>query len=173
MKENNYSLWLMPEGENFQKYTDLIKKLAKEHGGPTFVPHITLLGNILLPEAEVLDRAQLVVENQRPFTVNLMGIGCEDYYFRTLYAKAEIPKELQALHDRAKEIFRMNDIPPYMAHLSFLYGNYPKELKDKIIKEIGDQSASLPINSIYVFYASAYSAPETWHQIAELPLNNP
>lgn len=55
------------------------------------------------------------------------------------------------LHNKAKEIFNMTKIPPYMPHLSLMYGNYPQALKDKIIQEIGkNQSTQFEVNSVHL-----------------------
>lgn len=145
-----YTLWLMPKGQIYKRLDGIIKKLADKNNGPVFQPHITLLGEIELPENEVIKKTEALVKNQKPFMVNLHEIGYEDYHFRALFVKAIITPQLQNLHERAKRIFKM-EIPPYMAHLSLLYGNYPIDLKEKIIKEIGrDQKALFEIDSVFL-----------------------
>lgn len=150
MRSKGYTLWLMPREEIYIRLEQLIKKLAAEYGGPIFEPHVTLLGDIELPEKEMLWRTEELVKGQKSFPVTLKQIYYEDFYFRTLFVKAEISYMLRTLHDKAKKIFEM-DIPPLMAHLSILYGNYPKEVKEKIIREIGkDQTATFDVNSIFL-----------------------
>lgn len=144
------TLWLMPKGQIYKKFDGIIKKLADENNGPVFKPHVTLLGEIELSEYEVIKKTEALVKNQKPFMVNLHEIGYEDYHFRALFVKAIITPQLQNLHDRAKRIFKMG-ISPYMAHLSLLYGNYPVDLKKKIIKEIGqEQSAQFEVSSVFL-----------------------
>ena len=157
----------MPKGDIYKKYDELIKKLAKENNGPVFKPHVTLLRDIELAEDEVIKRTEELVSGQKPFQINLGEIGYEDYRFRALFVKTVISPQLQNLHDRAKQIFEM-EIPPYMAHLSLLYGNYPVELKEKIIKEIGkEQLVQFAVSSVFLKKAGKI---KDWKIIKEFPL---
>lgn len=159
-----YTLWLMPKGQIYKKLDGLIKKLADENNGPVFKPHVTLLGDIDLPENEIIKKTEELISGQKPFMINLNEIGYEDFHFRALFIKAIITPQLQNLHDRAKKIFKMN-LPPYMAHLSLLYGNYPVELKKKIIQEIGrDQRAQFEVISIFLVKGGEV---ENWKIIKE------
>lgn len=161
-----YALLLVPKGAIYKKYHGLIKKLAKENNGPVFEPHITLLGEIELPEHEVIKKTAELISAQEPFQIKLDGIGYEDYHFRALFVKAVISPQLQNLHEQAKQIFRM-EIPAYMAHLSLLYGNYPIYKKEEIIKSIGsNQASTFEINSIFVQKAGLI---KDWKIIKELP----
>lgn len=136
MYSKGYTLWLIPIGEAYAKLSNLIKGLAEEYNGPIFEPHVTLLGDIEITEEEAIQRTGQLVSDQKSFPINLRLVDFENLHFKTLFVKAEITKPLQDLHNRAKQIFKM-DIPPYMPHLSLLYGIYPVELKKKIISEIG------------------------------------
>ena len=157
----------MPTGEEYKRFADLIGKLARDYKAPIFQPHITSLGGIMLPEAEIVKRTKQLVLNQKPFTVNMGEIDYENYYFRTLFVRVDKTESLLALHNRSKEIFRM-DIPPYMPHLSLLYGTFPVETKEKIIKEIGkDLSCQFEINSVHLVKGGAV---EDWHIVGKFQL---
>lgn len=148
MKSKGYTLWLVPTGEVFRKFSNIINKLAKDYDAPVFDPHVTLLGEIMQPEDECIVKTKQLVKNQKPFIVNLEAIGYQDYYWRTLFVYAKKTPNLQNLHERAKKIFDM-EVPPYMPHLSLLYGMFPVETKREIIKEIGrQQKASWEVNKV-------------------------
>ena len=167
MKSKGHTLWLVPTGKAYDKFSNLIKKLAGENNAPVFQPHVTLLGDFMQPEEECIRLTKQVVHGQKPFTINMGEIGYEDFYFRTLFLRAEKTEPLLTLHNRSKEIFKM-DIPPYMPHLSLLYGTFPVEIKKKIIKEIErDQSCQFEINSVYLVKGGAV---EDWRIIGEFPL---
>ena len=119
------------------------------------------------PEEECIRLTKQVVHGQKPFTINMGEIGYEDFYFRTLFVRAKETEALLALHNRAKEIFKMN-IPPYMPHLSLLYGTFPQTLKEEIIKEIGrNQSTEFEISSVHLVKGGEV---EDWRIIGEFPL---
>jgi len=146
-----YTLWLMPKGEIYKKFAGLIKRLAKQYNAPPFQPHVTLLGEIKQPEEEVIRKTEQLTLGKKSFPVTLRQIDYQDYHFRALFVKAKVIKPLLSLHERAKKIFDIQNIPPYMPHLSLLYGNYPQEVKDKIIEEIGrHQTAQFEINSVHL-----------------------
>lgn len=167
MESEGHTLWLMPKGQHYQRFADLIKKLAKEYNGPIFEPHVTLLGNFPQPEEETIRLTEQLAANQKPFFMTLEQISYEDFHFRTLFVKARITHELQSLHNKARQIFNMQQIPPYMAHLSILYGVYPNNLKEKIIAEISrDQTAEWEVNSVALVKGGLV---EDWKIIGEFP----
>lgn len=167
MQSKGHTLWLIPTGQAFEMFSDLIKKLAEKYNAPVFQPHVTLLGDFMQPEEECIRLTKQLVSGQKPFTVNMGEIDYEDFYFRTLFVRAEKIETLLALHNRSKEIFRM-DIPPYMPHLSLLYGTFPEALKEEIIKEIGrDQSCQFEINSVHLIKDGDV---EDWQILGEFPL---
>lgn len=167
MKSKGYTLWLMPKGASYDKFANLIKKFAKENIGPVFEPHVTLLGEIMFLEEEAVNRTQQLVLDQKQFQVTLQNIDYEDFYFRTLFIRAEITEPLLTLHNRAKEIFGIENIPWYMPHISLLYGTFPNDLKEKIIAEIGrDQTTAFDISSVHLIRGGEV---KDWEIIKEFP----
>lgn len=61
MKAKGYSLWLMPTGEAYGKFSNLIKRLAKEYNAPVFEPHVTLIGDLMGSENGVLKKVEQLV----------------------------------------------------------------------------------------------------------------
>lgn len=168
MKAEGYSLWLIPSGSSYEKFSNLIKRLAAEYNAPLFEPHVTLLGGAMQSEEDVLRRAKQLASGQKPLPITLRSVDYQDFYFRTLFVRGDITESLQTLHDRAKEIFEMQDTPSYMPHLSLMYGNFPQGVKDKIIEAIGrDQTTEFTVNSVHVFRTDGES--NTWYRVQEIP----
>jgi 2'-5' RNA ligase len=168
MKAKGHSLWLMPTGEAYDKLLGLIKRLANEYNAPLFEPHVTLLGEAMQLEEDVLKRIEQLVLGQKPFPITLNTVDYQDFYFRTLFVRAERTDPLQTLHDRAKEVFEMQDIPDYMPHLSLMYGNFPQSVKEQIIKAIGrDQTTEFAVNSVHLFKTDGEA--NTWYRVKEIP----
>ena len=167
MIANGYSLWLMPKGEHYNKLADLIRKLAVEYSAPIFEPHVTLVGEVpQTSEDKVIELTQNLVIGQKPFPVTLNQIDYQDFHFRALFVKAEVTDPLQSLHNRAKQIFGI-DIPPYMPHLSLLYGNYPNEVKEKIIAEIGrEQRVEFEVDRVHLVKGGKVN---DWRVVKEFP----
>lgn len=168
MKAKGYCLWLMPTGEAYDKFSSLIKRLAKEYNASVFEPHVTLIGDLMGSENDVLKEVEQLVLGQRSFPITLRLIDYQDFYFRTLFVKADRTKPLQTLHDQACEIFEMKE-PNYMPHLSLLYGDFSPKVKEKIIEAIGrDQTTEFTVSSLNVFKTDG--EVESWHKVGEFTL---
>ncbi len=168
MKSKGYTLWLVPTGLAFEKYNKLIQKLAKEYNAPVFEPHVTLIGEFMDPVENAVEKTKHLVTGEKPFIIKMNEISFQDFYWRTLFVYAEKSQPLLALHEKAKQIFNM-DLPPYMPHLSLLYGMFPQEVKDKIIESIGkDQSAEFKIEKVTLVKGGKV---EDWKIIAEFLLS--
>jgi 2'-5' RNA ligase len=168
MKGKGHSLWLMPTGEAYHELSGLIKTLAEEYHGPVFEPHVTLLGEVRQSDDEILRRAAQLASGQQPFPIIVRTVEYQDFYFRALFVRAERTDPLQALYNRAKEIFAMPDIPEYMPHVSLMYGNFPQLVKEQIIKAIGrDHTTEFTVSSVHVFKNDGEA--HTWYRVKELP----
>lgn len=167
MESKGYTLWLMPKGEHYNRFADLIKRLARQYGGPLFQPHVTLLGEFPQSEEHAIKLTQELVTGQKPFPITLSQIDYQEYHFRALFVKADLTEPLLRLHERTKKLFGMGYIPPYMPHLSLLYGNYPVEVKEKIIAEIGkEQPARFDVRGVYLIKGGEV---ENWKIVKQFP----
>jgi 2'-5' RNA ligase len=167
MISKGYSLWLMPRGTASRKFKGLVKKLADENNAPIFQPHVTLLGDFMYSEEESIKKTKQLVLGQSPFTIEMEKIDFEDYFFRTLFVRAKKTEKLMALNNRAREVFKVQDQLPFMPHLSLLYGIFPLEKKEQIIKEVGrDQSVIFEVNSVILMKGGEI---KDWRIIGEFP----
>lgn len=164
-----YSLWLVPTGETYDKLSGIIKRLAEEYNTPLFEPHITLLGEAPQSENDVIKRTRQLISGQKPFLATIRTLDYQDFYYRALFVKAEKTEPLLAFHERAKTIFEMPDIPPYMPHLSLLYGNFSGDIKKKIIKTIGNEfTEEFIVNAVHLIKSEGQA--NAWYKIKEFLL---
>ncbi len=169
MKTKGYSLWLMPKGKAYKKFSQLIKKLAKENNALVFEPHITILNVTMLDKEEVIRRATKLVIGQKPFLLTLQNIDYQDNFFRTFFVKADISDELLSLRKKVDDAFGI-EYTTYMPHLSILYGEFPSSTKDKIIKNIGrDQAMTFEIDSLILIKGGEI---DKWRIIKEFPFKS-
>ena len=137
-----YHLFLIPSGELFDKLQNTINRLAEKYGGVKFEPHVTLLARIpKADEAELIEKTEELAKAINPFEIKPKEISTEDAYFRALYCKVEPNNELKEYHQKALKIFGIQDVNPYIPHLSLYYGNVKQSIKDEMIA-----SLSLPTN---------------------------
>jgi 2'-5' RNA ligase len=130
--------WLVPAaGPVRERLAGVITRLAAEHGGPVFAPHVTMNGSVdAEPDAAARVLEQLVA-GVPPFEVTLPGFGYEPEFFRTLYLRAEPSAQLTALHEAGQRAWSLTGAP-YRPHLSLLYArDLPEERKPAIAGGLG------------------------------------
>ncbi|MBU1000721.1 2'-5' RNA ligase family protein [Patescibacteria group bacterium] len=174
MKSKGYTLWLRPTGEANNKFASIIKKWAKEYRISMFQPHVTLLGELMCSEEnlekDLIEKIKELVSNQKPFKIELEELDYEDHFFRTLFVRAKKTEALLELNAQAKEIFKKKNTPPYMPHLSILYGTFTKALKEELVKEIGkNQSMKFEVSSIHLIKGGRV---KDWKIIGEFPFKS-
>lgn len=163
--------WLVPAaGPVREGLAGVITRLAAEHGGPVFAPHVTMNGSVdAEPDAAARVLERLVAEVP-PFEVTLPGFGYEPEFFRSLYLRAEPSAQLTALHEAAQRAWGLTG-PPYRPHLSLLYArDLPEERKPAIADGLG---LALPV-TIRVDAAEIWGdfrdEVTRWRRVARVPL---
>ncbi len=163
--------WLVPAaGPVREGLAGVITRLAAEHGGPVFAPHVTMNGSVdpePAVEARLLER---LVAEVPPFEVTLPGFGYEPEFFRSLYLRAEPSAQLTALHEAGERAWGFTG-PPYRPHLSLLYArDLPEERKPAVAEGLG---LALPV-TIRVDAAEIWGdfrdEVTRWRRVARVPL---
>jgi 2'-5' RNA ligase len=169
-RKKEYSLWLMPNGKEYERARDMILKIAKNNSAPVFEPHVTLLGDIAGYEEEVSRRTSELAGKLKPFRIRLIGTGYLESFFRCLFIKAGKTKQLMKANDAARKIFGRRDDRPFMPHLSILYGHYSPESKEKIIKDIGRFKLEFVADRIFLVSSSSEIPIKEWRVLEEFRL---
>ena len=163
--------WLVPAaGPVREGLAGVITRLAAEHGGPVFAPHVTMNGSVdAEPDtaARVLER---LVAEVPPFEVTLPGFGYEPEFFRSLYLRAEPSAQLTALHEAAQRAWGLTG-PAYRPHLSLLYArDLPEERKPAIADGLG---LALPVTiraDAAEIWGDFRDEVTRWRRVARVPL---
>lgn len=163
-----YSLWFMPSGELYDKFSGIIKDLSSKYGSPPFEPHVTLLGDVTLSRDETLAKAQQIASSTNSFTINLTSVDYLDSFFQCFFIRAEKTEPLLEVQRKAREMLGLPQAE-YMPHLSLMYGDLPPETKEKIRDEIGREfNVNLDINSLHVYVSSKNVPIKEWRRVKEI-----
>jgi 2'-5' RNA ligase len=164
-----YSLWLMPAGGVRERLARAIQELSVQYGAPEFPPHVTLLGGIVGPRREVRRKAASLAALLPAFIIRLGEIDCLDQYFRCLFVRAAPSQPLLKAHRLACQVFGHRREPQFMPHLSLLYGDFSRSLKDKTIAAMGQRlDLQFKVQSLHLY--STRREPSRWWQVARLGL---
>jgi len=167
-KAKGYSIWLIPAGEVYQKLSEIISQLSEKYSAPNFEPHITLLGNLIGPEEDLISKTLKLTAQLKPFKINLKKADYLDEYFKCLFIRAEKTKELIRANNIAREAFNFKPDPEYMPHLSLMYGDLSSKTKEEILADLGKEfDLSFEVRSIHLF--STTGEVKDWYRIKEFP----
>lgn len=160
-----YHLFLLPQGELFDDLQNTINALAEKYDGVKFEPHATLLARISkADEAELVAKTKMLASMMEPFEIEPKEVCAEDAYFRALYCKAERNPKLEEYHQKALEVFGVEDVNVYMPHVSLYYGNTPQSIKSEMIKSLAlPTSMKFSVDKVYLYRTEG--GAENWVQV--------
>lgn len=164
-----YSLWLMPEGEAKETLESLIARLSEKFDTPPFLPHLTLLGQVVEDEDAVIKKTARLAASLAPLTIHFEGAGYKDEYFRCLFLIAGKDPALMSANLAAREMFGRIDDPTFMPHLSLVYGNLSARDKEGVISEMaGLFDYSFQVSKISLFSTAGF--PHEWYPVEDFSL---
>ncbi len=163
-----HSVWLMPSGPVRQELASVINALGREYATQLFPPHITLIGQLTAPEAELIERTAVLAKRLKPYDVQLGDVDYLDVFHRALFVHVQETEPVMSANRIAREVFGRSD-DKYMPHLSLLYGNFDPPAKESIIARIGRRMThSFLVDRIYLH--STRGDTSTWYPCGEFIL---
>ena len=163
-QQSDYFLWLTPAEPVLQQLQELINALARDHGGPSFAPHITLLSRLQGSEADLQSRIARLSTDFSPFTVHCPTLGWSDEYYRCVYLEIETDASLLSIHDRASVLIPHAVNTDFQPHISLMYGNLNEDTKLGIVTALEDiYPRSLLVDRMSLYHAPG--GPQTWRLV--------
>jgi 2'-5' RNA ligase len=153
----------------YDRLRRIIQRLSARYGAPQFSPHVTLLGGCVGARRELIGKSARVAAALRPFTLRLGDIGFLDEYFRCLFVHVALTEPLRRAHQAARREFGHAREPAFMPHLSLLYGNFPRSLKEQAIAEMGPRlEMQFKARSLHLW--QGHGDPRNWRRVASFGL---
>lgn len=166
---DEYSIWLETSSTIGSVFTRAITDAADHAGTVKFVPHITLLGGLKMPEHELLSRMELLPTTT--FSVFMDDqLEVSDAFYKALYLKCLASKALIELRTFACKVFGVA-ATPYEPHLSLLYGDVLPIVKDNIkegLKREHTFPLTVPIVTMSLWHAKGTA--DMWKCVHTIPL---
>jgi hypothetical protein len=165
-----FSLWLLPGEPERTVLERLICRLAEEHGGPVFPPHLTLLGGLAADPAKG-EAAALLAARLPPFSVAVSRVSHTAEYFRCLYLEVAGADALLRARREAEDVFG-SPPGPFAPHLSLFYGTPPPAKRERMALAVDPLAPrAAPLVALALFRTAGEVA--SWAEAARLPLAGP
>ena len=159
--KTTYFLWLMPPPEIHERFAKIISLLSKKYHTPVFNPHITLLKGIQGTEKNIIRKISEFIDILELVPVSLTKIEYTNTYYMSLYIKVKKTDYLLKAHREAAQLLEQAPEISYTPHLSLLYGDFSKELKEGMIAHIGrDFHITFDVNKLHLI--SSEGIPNKW-----------
>lgn len=159
----------MPSREVSARLQSVISCLSARYHTPSFEPHVTLLGGVVGSEGEIVSKTADLASIVRRYSIELGDVAHSDAYFKCLFLMARETDEVMRANLDARKAFNRSNDPAYMPHLSLMYGDFATEMKEQMIREIGNQGqVSFDVSSVYLF--STNGGPDDWRRVLEFSL---
>lgn len=172
-----FSLWVMPEGREFDRLKTTMEDLRNKYGGPEFDPHVTLLGKINVPPKNLnllLEKTEALAANLRRYPVQIRDLEClPEYYYKCLFARVNLTPAVVFANAASKPFFRAipgkHNQGKYEPHLSLIYGSLSEEIKREVIVRLG-YSLDTDFEARKIHLYSTDRGPKNWYKIADFKL---
>jgi 2'-5' RNA ligase len=82
-----------------------------------------------------------------------------------LFVHAALVEPLRKAHQAACQAFGHRREPPFMPHLSLLYGNFPRGLKEEMVTEMGPRlDVQFKVRRLHLY--RTHGEPRLWRRVA-------
>ncbi len=165
------SIWLVPQEPELSFLREQIRRIAEISGGPTFQPHITVLGGIPLRRSEMIKRIGKDIRQSPSFSLTIREFGFGDAYFLKLYLLTETSDNLSALHGLAKKkLPSVGGCKEFLPHLSLAYGDLPSA-RLRRIENLARNSIPIRLSfaAASIVEACKMMPVEDWHFRESIP----
>ena len=165
-----FHLWLVPTGAVFDRLADVIADLSTRYHGPTFDPHLTLLGRLNGDQGFLVDLTRRLARALQPFDVQLKEPSYEAQYFRCLFLPVEPSPPILEAYQQATQIFNAQPARTFDPHVSLLYGVFPERVKREIITDLPPDLPSAFLASRLQLIRAGSTKPQDWQAVETLDL---
>ena len=162
-----YSIWLIPNGENYIFFKNTIIELSPIFGGIIFLPHVTVVSNLDYSEKFLSKKIESIAQKVEPFNIEFSSVDYLDEFFQSFFISVKINDDLAYIRKIAKSYFsKMTE--KYTPHLSLAYGNIESKIKKSLKRKIHCPIKSFKATELYLAYNDEVNFK--WEVINKFPL---
>jgi hypothetical protein len=131
-----YSLWLLPRQDAQQQLAGVVARLSRSFGTRTFVPHVTVQGDLTHRLREVTAVAEDIARTLQVQHWPVRGIEQSMHYYRAFYLAFDGCDGFAPLGPRCARAFGTDAGLSPFAHLSLAYGTLDAAAKGALARDV-------------------------------------
>ena len=167
-----YSVWLLPDTPSEARLLETVARLSVLLGGPSFVPHVTVQGDIALALEPLYTQVQRLAQQCASLSWTVSTVECSPHFFRCLYLRFAPTEQFAWLQQATRKCAgTTRGLSPF-PHLSLAYGDsHPgnTSLCDILAEEFDGQQ--ITFDQIAVCRSSKSVPIPQWECLARFPLS--
>ena len=165
---SEYSLWLLPSDDKQRELTALVNRLAARFGTQTFIPHLTIQGDLAMSYDAVSRAAKSLAQQWTPQRWCITAVEGSEHFFRSLYLcfneSAAYVGSKAMMHAARGTADGLSLFP----HLSLAYGISDETQKLAAINELSSMVGSeITFDCVVVARSSKHVPIAAWACLAE------
>lgn len=166
-----YSIWLLPAAAQETTLTAAVVRLSAELSGITFVPHITVQGDLALPFDALGGLLQRIAVRTPAQRWRVQGVETSDQFFRCLYLRFVDAPAFAAMQSETRHFTGTADGLSPFAHLSLAYGA-PRPDASRLRETLAGDYAGTEIvfDRLVLARSSKYVPVADWRCLAQYRL---
>lgn len=131
-----YSIWLVPQEEDERYLKNIIDDLSLKNDTPSFIPHLTLLGDLRNDPQDLIKIVNEIFENFEEFEVEKISLDYSSMFTKTVFIKVRLDEKLKNLFNNVSSKTDNRSLHIFMPHISLIYKNMPELDKLAIIQNL-------------------------------------
>lgn len=166
-----YSIWLMPSAADAAMLQALVNELAPQFGQPSFVPHITIQGDLVLPLETVAAHTRQLAATCSAQTWPVQEVQRSDFFFRCLFLRFADHAVFDGLQQQSQALSGTAEgLSPY-PHISLAYGQVqPHQLALVDALRARFAGRSIHFDRLSVCLSSKDTPIANWRCVFDAPL---
>lgn len=85
VKKEVYSVWALPDEETEPRFRKLMEALGSEFSGPTFDPHVTVVGAINLTADEAKKLFEATCDGLKAYTATVDRVATGTFFYQCVF----------------------------------------------------------------------------------------
>lgn len=169
----HHTIWLRVQPGLETDLSKIVEELTRPTDSPSFVPHITLLGDIHGPPAQTVEVCRDALKATDCIAGRIKSLARGDAFFMSLFLDVTLPETVYSLREYVTHELGVHASQPYRPHISLAYGQDGKNVSPKQAATIEKKLVGKPFTiATLSVVASAKSVPiEEWRSLIDLQIS--